>query len=90
MALRAAAPGGAMSAVILDGSLTSISSGTRSANDAIDFDWFYIGVRAIGATPTLSQYWQGKMRHMAFDDESWNNTDTSLYRTCAIAAGVMV
>lgn len=89
LALRAAAPGGTMTADILDSSLTAISSNTRSANDAVDFDWFYIGVRAIGATPTLAQYWQGNVRHMAFDDQNWDNTDTLLYRSCAIAAGVM-
>lgn len=89
MALRAAAPGGAMSAVILDGSLTSITSGTRSANDGIVFDWLYIGARALGASPTVSQYWQGRLRHFALDDTRWSDTDTQTYRACAIAAGVM-
>lgn len=89
LALRAGTPGNGFSAVILDGSLTAISSGTRGTNDAVDFDWLYLGVRAIGATPTLAQYWQGVIRHFALDDEQWSDTDTALYRTCAIAAGVM-
>lgn len=89
MALRAGTPGNAFSAVILDGSLTAIASNTRGTNDGIDFDWLYLGVRAIGATPTLAQYWQGVIRHWAMDDEQWSDVDTLLYRSCAIAAGVM-
>lgn len=89
LALRAGTPGNGFSAVILDGSLTAISSSTRGTNDAVDFDWLYLGVRAIGVTPTLAQYWQGVIRHFALDDEQWSDTDTALYRTCAIAAGVM-
>lgn len=90
LALRAAAPGGTMRADRLDGSLTSISSATRSADDAIGYVWCYLGVRAVGATPSLAQYWQGDIRHFAIDDENWDDIDTALYRTCAIAAGVMV
>lgn len=90
MVLRAGASGGSMRAARLNATLTSISSNTRSADDGIAYKWCYIGCRAVSATPNLAQYWQGDIRHFAIDNTEWSDTDTQIYRSCAIAAGVMV
>lgn len=72
----------------LDASLTAISSGTRSAV-AQTFERLTIGATRHSAGPTIAAYWQGKIRHLAIHDEAWSDTDALLYRTCALAAGVM-
>lgn len=90
LACRADSYGGTTKANRLDASLTAISTATRGADGGWAYSWLYLGCRATAAGPTLTQYWKGDIRHMVMDDENWDDTDTSLYRTCAIAAGVMV
>ena len=85
---RSAAPGGAAAAAHLDATLTAISSGSRPGG-ANSHSLLTIGAVRYGAVPTVTGYWGGSLRHLALHDEAWDDTDALLYRTCALAAGVM-
>lgn len=85
---RNAGLGGAIENDKLDATLTAIASGTRPAV-AQTYERLTLGALSYGAGATKTAYWVGKIRHLALDDEAWDDTDTLLYRTCAIAAGVM-
>lgn len=86
LAMRGGAPGGDVRVDKLESPLVQVdTTKTRPSASPPTFDWLYLGCRPVGS----AQYWQGVVRHLAIHDESWSDTDTSLYRTCAIAAGVM-
>lgn len=85
---RAAAPGGAFRGDQLTTPLTAVASATRPAA-SVTHAWATLFALRYAAGPSINGYWQGKLRHLALDDSYWSDTDSLLYRTCAIAAGVM-
>lgn len=81
LCVRSGAPGATYQADRLDGVLTAIGSTTRPNNSAPTYDWLTLGCRAVGALPTLAQYWQGRVRFVILADSRLNDTELATIRT---------
>jgi len=62
---------------------------TRPVVASPAYTWATLGARRIGLSPTVSQYWQGYLKHFAFDNSTWTDGEVEIYRLCASAAGVL-
>ena len=83
LAFRTAAPGGGSEAVRLLSTPTSVATATRPAG-VLAHTLLTLGARRYGASPTLGQYWQGRVRYAILADSLLDNTALSAIRTALL------
>lgn len=67
----------------------SIGSATRPNNEASAYTLLTLGARRTGATPTLAQYWQGRVRYVILADSLLSNGELTTIRTALVAQGLV-
>jgi hypothetical protein len=78
------APGASFGVAQLATPGTSIGSAARPNNEASAYTLLTLGARRTGPTPTLAQYWQGRVRYAILADSLLDNTALATIRTALL------
>lgn len=88
LAFRTAAPGGGAEVMRLLASPTSIATATRPAG-VLSHALLTLGARRYGASPTIGQYWQGRVRYAILADTLLDNAALATIRTALLTQGLI-
>ena len=86
---RVGAPGASFSVAQIATPGTSIGSATRPNNEASAYTLLTLGARRTGATPTLAQYWQGRVRYAILADSLLSDTALATIRAALLTQGLI-
>ena len=86
---RVGAPGASFGVAQLASPGTAVGSATRPNNEASAYTLLTLGARRTGATPSLAQYWQGRVRFAILADSILSDTDIATIRTALLTQGLI-
>ena len=89
LAFRTAAPGGGAEVMHLLETPTSVVTTTRPAG-VLAHALLTLGARRYGTSPTINQYWQGRVRYAILADTLLDNAALTTIRTALVAQGLMI
>jgi hypothetical protein len=86
---RVGAPGASFGVAQIASPGTSIGSATRPSAEASAYTLLTLGSRRTGATPTLAQYWEGRVRYVILADSILSDAEIATIRTALVAQGLV-
>lgn len=89
MALRSAAPGGSARADQLTSPLTPSGLVITRPSGVETYTWLTLGARRVGATPSLAQFFTGKIRYIAIADSYLSDVQLGTIYATLFARGLL-